>query len=85
MQALLREPVELPALLDKTLEWLQGTDSHGATRRILTLGDAGYPASLLLRRERPHWRCHSLDFNVLETVRDGQPGESSGSKSQLYW
>ncbi len=53
VQALLREPEELPALLDKTLEWLQRTDSHGATRRILTLGDTGYPASLLETADPP--------------------------------
>ena len=29
VQALLREPVELPGLIDVTLEWLQRTDSNG--------------------------------------------------------
>lgn len=53
VQALLQEPEELPALLDKTLEWLQDTDSHGASRRILTLGDAVYPASLLETADPP--------------------------------
>jgi DNA processing protein len=52
-QALLQEPAELPALLDKTLDWLHRTDSHGATRRILTLGDAGYPAALLETADPP--------------------------------
>jgi DNA processing protein len=51
-QALLRAPAELPALLDQTLEWLQGTE-EGATRRILTLGDPGYPASLLEMADPP--------------------------------
>lgn len=52
-EALRREPPELPALVDKTLDWLLRTDSHGATRRILTLGDAGYPASLLETADPP--------------------------------
>ncbi|MDM0075056.1 DNA-processing protein DprA [Variovorax sp. J2P1-59] len=53
VQALLREPADLPRLVDQTLEWLQGTDNHGATRRILTLGDAGYPAPLLETADPP--------------------------------
>ncbi len=52
-QALLAEPAGLAALLDRTLEWLQGTETHGATRRILTLGDAGYPAGLLEMADPP--------------------------------
>jgi len=51
-QALLRAPAETAALLDQTLEWLQGTE-EGATRRILTLGDPGYPASLLEMADPP--------------------------------
>ncbi|MGJ7509555.1 DNA-processing protein DprA [Variovorax sp. GT1P44] len=53
VQALLREPVELPALIDETLQWLQRIDSQGATRRILTLADAAYPASLLETADPP--------------------------------
>ncbi len=52
-QALLAEPAGLAALLDRTLEWLQGTETHGVTRRILTLGDAGYPAGLLEMADPP--------------------------------
>jgi DNA processing protein len=51
--ALLAPSTELDALLDSTLEWLQGTGAHGATRRILTLGDPGYPASLLEMADPP--------------------------------
>jgi len=40
-------------LLDRTLEWLQGTDAHGATRRLLTLGDPAYPAALLETADPP--------------------------------
>ncbi|MGO4392700.1 DNA-processing protein DprA [Variovorax sp. M-6] len=52
-QALQREPAGLAALLDRTLEWLQGTDAHGVTRRLLTLGDPGYPAALLETTDPP--------------------------------
>ncbi|MDM0051177.1 DNA-processing protein DprA [Variovorax sp. J22R115] len=53
VQALLRVPADLPRLIDQTLEWMHGADSHGATRRILTLSDAGYPASLLETADPP--------------------------------
>lgn len=52
-EALQHEPVELAALLERTLDWLRGTDAEGATRRILTLGDPGYPASLLETADPP--------------------------------
>ena len=45
--ALGRDPDGLPALLDQTWQWLQATEADGATRRLVTLGDAAYPASLL--------------------------------------
>jgi len=51
--ALQRAPAELPALLDRTFEWLQGAEPQGATRRVLTLGDPGYPASLLETADPP--------------------------------
>ena len=53
VQALRTEPDALRALVDVTLEWLQGTDGSGATRRILTLADAGYPSSLLEAADPP--------------------------------
>ena len=52
-RALLSEPAGLVALLDRTLEWLQGTEAHGATHRLLTLGDPGYPAALLETADPP--------------------------------
>lgn len=52
-QALSEQPERLAALLAQTLEWLQGTEAHGATRRIVTLGDPGYPASLLEMADPP--------------------------------
>lgn len=52
-EALQRVPAELPALLDRTIEWLEGTEAGGATRRIVTLGDPGYPAALLETADPP--------------------------------
>ena len=49
-QALLREPPELAALLERTWDWLQ---ADAACRRILTLGDPLYPQSLLQTEDPP--------------------------------
>jgi len=46
-------PAELPALLDRTLEWLQGQEPAGIARRLLTLGDPAYPAALLETADPP--------------------------------
>ena len=46
VQALQAEPAQLQALLDTTLEWLEGAEG-AVRRRILTLADAHYPLSLL--------------------------------------
>ncbi|WP_162594731.1 DNA-processing protein DprA [Variovorax sp. PBL-E5] len=51
--ALAHAPATLSALVDQTSAWLQGVEAHGATRRIVTLGDAGYPASLLETADPP--------------------------------
>lgn len=42
-EALLSEPATLAGQLQATLDWLQGADN----RRVVTLGDAGYPSPLL--------------------------------------
>ena len=47
VDALRTEPASLAALLTLTLNWLQASPSDGIRRRILVLGDADYPASLL--------------------------------------
>jgi DNA processing protein len=52
-EALQRVPAELPALLDRTVEWLEGIEAGGATRHIVTLGDPGYPAALLETADPP--------------------------------
>ncbi|RYF35197.1 MAG: DNA-protecting protein DprA [Comamonadaceae bacterium] len=51
--ALTETPEGLPALLEQTWQWLQGTEPGGATRRIVTLADAAYPASLLEMADPP--------------------------------
>lgn len=52
-RALQRAPDKLAPLLAQTLEWLQGAEAQGATRRIVTLGDAAYPTSLLDMADPP--------------------------------
>jgi DNA processing protein len=44
--ALQQPPANLQAQIDLTWQWLHASD-NGASRRVVTLGDAGYPASLL--------------------------------------
>jgi len=45
--ALQQPPNGLQAQIDLTWQWLQSGPDDGTARRIVTLGDAGYPASLL--------------------------------------
>lgn len=45
--ALQQPPQGLQAQIDLTWQWLQSGQDDGTARRIVTLGDAGYPASLL--------------------------------------
>ena len=52
--ALQQAPNGLQAQIDQTWQWLQPADDDGATtRRLVTLGDAGYPASLLEMADPP--------------------------------
>ncbi|KQU82949.1 DNA processing protein DprA [Variovorax sp. Root318D1] len=52
--ALQQAPHGLQAQIDQTWQWLQPTADDGATtRRLVTLGDAGYPASLLEMADPP--------------------------------
>ena len=50
--ALAREPEGLPALLQATGDWLAAAEG-GLARRIATLGDSAYPASLLAIEDPP--------------------------------
>jgi len=52
-RALLSEPPALAAQLDATWQWLQGEPAPGTQRRVLALGDADYPASLLAIEDPP--------------------------------
>jgi len=52
-EALRQPPAGLPALVDQTHQWLQLCEDEGVTRRLVTLGDAGYPASLLETADPP--------------------------------
>ena len=47
VDALRSEPEALAALLTQTWDWLQTAQTDGVARRIVVLGDAQYPASLL--------------------------------------
>ncbi|MBO9648078.1 MAG: DNA-processing protein DprA [Variovorax sp.] len=51
--ALQQLPRDFKEQIRCTLDWLQGTGADGATRRIVTLGDPGYPASLLETADPP--------------------------------
>ena len=51
--ALHSPPDGLDAQVALTWQWLQTTDPDGTTRRLVTLGDAGYPAALLETADPP--------------------------------
>lgn len=51
--ALQAEPAELPDLLTRTWDWLQAERPDGTCARVLTLGDANYPPSLLQLPDPP--------------------------------
>ncbi len=50
--ALAQPPDTLAAQLQATLDWLDGAQ-HGVARRVITLGDAAYPPSLLATEDPP--------------------------------
>ncbi|MDP9601902.1 UNVERIFIED_ORG: DNA processing protein [Variovorax paradoxus] len=51
-EALTQPPAGLQAQIDLTWQWLQAGDDK-VSRRVVTLGDAGYPASLLEMADPP--------------------------------
>jgi DNA processing protein len=51
-EALTQPPTGLQAQIDLTWQWLQAGDDK-VSRRVVTLGDAGYPASLLEMADPP--------------------------------
>ena len=52
-QALHTQPPGFATLLDTTWRWLNEAESSGGNRRIVTLGDADYPAGLLAMVDPP--------------------------------
>lgn len=53
VQALLREPEDLPALLETTWHWLHAAPAGAPARAIVALGDARYPQLLLSTEDPP--------------------------------
>lgn len=51
--ALQAAPAGLDAQLARTWDWLQTVEPEGAVRRLVTLGDPGYPAALLETADPP--------------------------------
>ncbi|MFZ3118330.1 MAG: DNA-processing protein DprA, partial [Variovorax sp.] len=51
--ALRQAPEGLAAQIGLTLRWLQEVEPDGAVRRLVTLGDAAYPTSLLETADPP--------------------------------
>lgn len=67
VDALQAEPEKLSAQLQKTLAWLQG----GNYRRIVTMGDPGYPAALLEIEDPP---------SMLYLLGAGDPWTATGEQ-----
>ena len=67
-EALHQVPNGLQALIDQTWQWLQAAGDNGVTHRLVTLGDAGYPASLLEMTDPPLmlYVLGASDFNLTQ-------------------
>ena len=65
--ALLQEPDGLAALLAATLHWLDSAED-GLPRRVITLGDALYPASLLAIEDPPVLLYATGQLQLLESA-----------------
>lgn len=77
-QSLLLEPVDLPAQLELTWDWLQSGDDPEVQRRVLTLADRHYPRSLLTLEDPP------LLLYVMGSARClGALGEEAGLTPRL--
>lgn len=66
--ALQQPPANLQAQLDLTWQWLHAASDNGASRRVVTLGDAGYPASLLEMADPPLmlYVLGAADYNLTQ-------------------
>lgn len=69
--ALQQTPPALDALVAQTWQWLQGHDDTGALRRIVTLGDPGYPPALLELADPPLmlYTLGAPDFDLTQLDR----------------
>ena len=69
--ALQIEPTELAPRLGTTLEWLQGADN----RRVVTLGDPGYPTALLDIEDPPCmlYMLGALDLSAQSAIKRRAP------------
>ena len=69
--ALHQPPQGLQAQLDQTWQWLQPGHDVGAARRLVTLGDATYPASLLEMADPPLmlYVLGAADFDLTQLGR----------------
>ena len=68
--ALLREPADLPALVQATWQWLHSPAGDGVARRILTLADSAYPRALLATDDPP-LLLHAM--GMAEVLAQDQP------------
>ncbi|RSZ37599.1 DNA-protecting protein DprA [Variovorax beijingensis] len=69
--ALHQPPLGLQAQLDQTWQWLQPGHDDGTARRLVTLGDAAYPASLLEMADPPLmlYVLGAADFDLTQLGR----------------
>ncbi|MDM0091078.1 MULTISPECIES: DNA-processing protein DprA [unclassified Variovorax] len=69
--ALQRPPADLDAQHAKTWDWLQTVEPDGAVRRLLTLGDPGYPAALLETADPPPmlYLLGAAEFDLTQLAR----------------
>lgn len=69
--ALQVKPASLDAQLALTWEWLQTVEAEGAVRRLVTLGDPGYPAALLETADPPLmlYLLGAAEFDLTQLVR----------------
>jgi DNA processing protein len=69
--ALQVKPASLDAQLALTWDWLQTIEAEGAVRRLVTLGDPGYPAALLETADPPLmlYLLGAAEFDLTQLAR----------------
>jgi DNA processing protein len=78
--ALGRVPEALPAMVEQTLRWLAQEDDGGIVHRVVTLGDAGYPAALLETADPP-LMLYRIGPASLDLTRIGRSVAMVGSRN----